>query len=154
MKRLTLLLLLFCFTVSGCSFYGKDEYSEQDLIVHGVRNATYYEYQHKVAVSIRYSSSKDSLDLRTGGDDESWLGTSFTYKSVLTGDFEKVGWYNDNLFILIDEVYYSLDIDEYEIPQLDENGNREPPDYELKEYNESEFTSSYPNYKSFDWYGH
>lgn len=154
MKRILVILLLFSFIVTGCNFYGKNEYPDQSLIVYSVRNVTHYEYQKKVAISIRYSSSADSLDLRIDGDDDSWLSTNFSYESILTGKFEKVGWYDDNLFILMDEVYYSFDIDKYEVPHLDEEGNYQEPVYELAEYSETEFVTAYPNYNSFDWYGH
>lgn len=154
MKRMLVILLLFSLFVTGCNFYGKNEYPDQSLIVYSVRNVTHYEYQKKVAISIRYSSSADSLDLRIDGDDDSWLSTNFNYKSILTGKFEKVGWYDDNLFILMDEVYYSFDVDKYEVPHLDEEGNYQEPVYELAEYSKTEFVTAYPNYNSFDWYGH
>ena len=111
MKRLLLIMLSVVF-LFGCTPYSPSYYPEEDLIVYPMRNAIYYEYQKKVAIQIRYSSNKtDSLSLRIDGDDDSWLSTNFNYKSILTGAFEKVGWYDDNLFILMDEVYYSFDID-------------------------------------------
>lgn len=154
MKRLLLIMLSVVF-LFGCTPYSPSYYPEEDLIVYPMRNAIYYEYQKKVAIQIRYSSNKtDSLSLRIDGDDDSWLSTNFNYKSILTGAFEKVGWYDDNLFILMDEVYYSFDIDKYEVPKLDDEGNSQKPVYELKEYSKTEFVEAYPDYNSFDWYGH
>ena len=139
----------------GCTPYSPSYYPEEDLIVYPMRNAIYYEYQKKVAIQIRYSSNKtDSLSLRIDGDDDSWLSTNFNYKSILTGAFEKVGWYDDNLFILMDEVYYSFDIDKYEVPKPDDEDNYQKPVYELKEYSKTEFVEAYPDYNSFNWYGH
>ena len=154
MKRLLLIMLSVVF-LFGCTPYSPSYYPEEDLIVYPMRNAIYYEYQKKVAIQIRYSSNKtDSLSLRIDGDDDSWLSTNFNYKSILTGAFEKVGWYDDNLFILMDEVYYSFDRDKYEVPKLDDEGNSQKPVYELKEYSKTEFVEAYPDYNSFDWYGH
>lgn len=154
MKRLLLIMLSVVF-LFGCTPYSPSYYPEEDLIVYPMRNAIYYEYQKKVAIQIRYSSNKtDSLSLRIDGDDDSWLSTNFNYKSILTGTFEKIGWYDDNLFILMDDIYYSFDIDKYEVPELDDEGNSQEPVYELKEYSKTEFVTVYPDYNSFDWYGH
>ena len=154
MKRLLLIMLSVVF-LFGCTPYSPSYYPEEDLIVYPMRNAIYYEYQKKVAIQIRYSSNKtDSLSLRIDGDDDSWLSTNFNYKSILTGAFEKVGWYDDNLFILMDDIYYSFDIDKYEVPELDDEDNSQEPVYELKEYSKTEFVEAYPDYNSFDWYGH
>lgn len=154
MKKLLLIMLSVIFLV-GCTPYSPSYYPEEDLIVYPMRNAIYYEYQKKVAIQIRYSSEKnDSLTLRIAGDDDSWLSTNFNYKSILTGAFEKVGWYDDNLFILMDDIYYSFDIDKYEVPMLDDEGNSQEPVYELKEYSKTEFIKVYPDYNLFDWYGH
>lgn len=154
MKRLLLIMLSVVF-LFGCTPYSPSYYPEEDLIVYPMRNAIYYEYQKKVAIQIRYSSNKtDSLSLRIDGDDDSWLSTNFNYKSILTGTFEKIGWYDDNLFILMDDIYYSFDIDKYEVPKLDDEGNSQELVYELKEYSKTEFVTVYPDYNSFDWYGH
>lgn len=154
MKRLLLIMLSVVF-LFGCTPYSPSYYPEEDLIVYPMRNAIYYEYQKKVAIQIRYSSNKtDSLSLRIDGDDDSWLSTNFNYKSILTGAFEKVGWYDDNLFILVDDIYYSFDIDKYEVPKFDDEGNYQELVYELKEYSKTEFVEAYPDYNSFDWYGH
>lgn len=154
MKRLLLIMLSVVF-LFGCTPYSPSYYPEEDLIVYPMRNAIYYEYQKKVAIQIRYSSDKtDSLTLRIDGDDDSWLSTNFNYKSILTGAFEKVGWYDDNLFIFMDDTYYSFDIDKYEVPKLDDEGNYQELVYELKEYSKTEFVEAYPDYNSFDWYGH
>lgn len=154
MKRLLLIMLSVVF-LFGCTPYSPSYYPEEDLIVYPMRNAIYYEYQKKVAIQIRYSSNKtDSLSLRIDGDDDSWLSTNFNYKSILTGAFEKIGWYDDNLFILMDDIYYSFDIDKYEVPKLDDEDNSQEPVYELKEYSKTEFVEAYPDYNSFDWYGH
>lgn len=48
MKRMLVILLLFSLFVTGCNFYGKNEYPDQSLIVYSVRNVTHYEYQKKL----------------------------------------------------------------------------------------------------------
>ena len=153
MKKLLLIMLSIIF-LAGCTPYSPNSYPEEDLMVYYMRNAIYYEYQEKVAIKIRYSSEKnDSLSLRISETSDGWMSGFGSY-SILDGKFEKVGWYDDNLFILMDEVYYSFDIDKYEVPHLDEEGNYQEPVYELAEYSETEFVTAYPNYNLFDWYGH
>lgn len=124
---------------------------EESLVINTGRNVISYKYQDKVEVIIRYSDRDDSLCLRTCLGEEYW---GYDKIGILYGTFEKVSWYDDNLFILMDKKYYSFDIDGYEVPPLDEDGNPQKPDYELKEYSESEFKTLYPYYESFDWYGH
>ena len=80
--------------------------------------------------------------------------SGFDAYSILDGKFEKVGWYDDNLFILMGDIYYSFDIDKYEVPKPDDEGNYQKPVYELKEYSKTEFVEAYPDYNSFDWYRH
>lgn len=155
MKKLILLLLIPVILFTGC-IYQPEYYPEEDLVVYTVRNAMLYEYQEKVAVKFKFSggSGGDSLLLRTDANADSWMSLDFYYETILYGHFEKVGWYDDVLFILMEETYYAIDIDEYEVPPLDEDGNTSTPTYDLKEYSISEFTELYPNYESFDWYGH
>ena len=137
--------------VSCGQLYEPKTIPEKSLVIYTGRNAISYEYQDKVDVTIRYSDRDDSLSVRTNADEEYWYYDSI---KILSGTFEKVGWYDDNLFILMDKKYYSLDIDEYEVPPLDEDGETQYPEYELKEYSESQFKILYPDYESFDWYGH
>ena len=151
MKKL-LLLIIPIFILSGCT----STYPEEDLVIHYTRNTVYYEYQEKIMVVIRYSDRQDTLDLRTGGSSDNWCASLDSSHTILIGDFEKVAWYDDNLFILMEGTYYSIDIDEYEIAPLieDEDENVLSPEYELKEYTETELKQLYPDYESFDWYGH
>lgn len=153
MKKLLLIMLSVIF-LFGCTPYSPDYYPEEDLIVYPMRNAIFYEYQEKVAIQIRCSSEKtDSLSLRISETSDGWM-SGFDSYSILNGKFEKVGWYDDNLFILMDEIYYSFDIDKYEVPNLDDEGYYQEPVYELIEYSKTEFIKAYPDYNSFDWYGH
>lgn len=147
MKKLVVSLLTVVF-LSGCMPYSPDYYPEEDLTVYYMRNAIYYEYQKKVAVQIRYSSERnDSLVLRVSETSDGWMSGEGSY-SILDGKFEKVGWYDDNLFILMEDTYYMFDINAYEVPADD---NTEPV-YELKEYSEEEMEKLYPDYESFNWY--
>lgn len=143
-----ILLLIFSF----CAHQYDPKYiDEESLVIYTGRNAISYIYQDKVKVTINYNDRDDSLRLRTRLGEEYW---DYDNIRVLSGTFERVGWYDDNLFILMDEKYYSFDIDGYEVPPLDEDGEPQNPDYELKEYSKSEFKKLYPDYESFDWYGH
>ena len=138
--------------VSCDQLYEPKTIPEKSLVILTGRDSILYTYQDKVNVTISYSANfNDRLKLRTSSEGESWGSDSIV---VLSGTFEKVGWYDDNLFILMDKKYYSLDIDEYEVPPLDEDGETQYPEYELKEYSESQFKILYPDYESFDWYGH
>ena len=155
MKKLlltTVIFILYGICFSGCTRF----FPEEDLVVYTTRTSTYYEYQEKIAVVLRYSDKGDVLTLRTDETSESWMSMYGESYEILSGEFEKVGWYDDNLFILMDGTYYSIDIDEYEIAPIikDEDDNLLSPEYELKEYSEGEFKELYPAWEYFDWYGH
>lgn len=144
--------LILALIFSFCAHQYDPKYiDEESLVIYTGRNAISYIYQDKVKVTINYNDRDDWLRLRTRMGEEYWYYDSIT---ILSGTFERVGWYDDNLFILMNEKYYSFDIDEYEVPPLDEDGEPQNPDYELKEYSESEFKKLYPDYESYDWYGH
>ncbi len=150
-----LITIVVCF--SGCDLLStsikgirESEVPEEDLKIFSAIDYTSYEYSKKVVVLLCNSDNCDSLNLATENGDNWWSST----KEILSGTFEKVGWYDNNLFILMDKKYYSLDINGYEVPPLNEDGETQYPECELKEYSESQFKILYPDYESFDWYGH
>ena len=164
-KIMAFMILVVIVMFSGCSMLVVDnmlynishEYvPEEELAITRGNDCNSYKYQDKVVVEIKYSDRNDLLGLRTDGSNDDWSAISSFYHTILEGDFEKVAWYDDNLFILMEGTYYSIDIDEYEIAPLieDEDGNVLSPEYELKEYTETEFKQLYPDHESFDWYGH
>lgn len=150
-KIINFLIMVFIIPITFIvySIYSPQEVPEENLTIYSNRDEVIYEYQDKVALTMPCSDDDiDTLCLRTDKSAVSWINCGTT---ILKGKFEKIGWYDDTLFIFYDSVYYVFDIDEYEIPPLDEEGNLQEPDYELKEYSESEFKENYPEYESFDW---
>ena len=153
--RVCILIMPLILLLSGCNLFSPKEYPEKELIVYTSRDSMGYIYSDKVLVKMSYSDAyEDVLALRLYADGIPWHGSELASYYPLTGEFEKVAWVDYNLFILCDGTYYSFDIKSYEIPPLDEDGDPMDPEYELKEYSESEFKELYPDWESFDWYGH
>lgn len=119
----------------------------KSLDFYRINNAQYYVYQQKVAVTM--DGDNDSLDLRTGKYRENWLNNSS--ENVLKGNFQKVAWNNDKLYILSDDRYYEFDINSYEVPK-NYDGNSSKLTYTLTEYSKSQFEKNYKSSDSFDWY--
>ncbi len=92
--------------MSGCGIYAPEEISGKSLTIYHSRNAVYYVYRDKVALTMPYSDEKtDILSLRTDKSAVSWINCGYT---ILNGKFQAVGWYDDKLFILMNSVYYFL----------------------------------------------
>lgn len=119
----------------------------KSLDFYRINNAQYYVYQQKVAVTM--NGNNDSLDLRTGRYRENWLNNSS--ENVLKGNFQKVAWNDDKLYILSDDKYYEFDINSYEVPK-NYDGNSSKLTYTLKGYSKSQFEKNHKNSDSFDWY--
>lgn len=150
-KRICLIMVLLTFiNLVGCFPYTPDYYPEEELKVSYVRNRISYEYSEKVVVMINHSDEKDDLKLATTANDDWWYSTY----SILSGEFEKVTWVDYNLIVLCEGTYYTFDIKNYEITPLNDNGKLDETAYELNEYSESEFKELFPEWESFDWYGH
>lgn len=138
-KILITILALFLIVAifSGCYNLFKTYYPEENLEVFSGRNYTSYEFSKKVAI-ITSNNNEDRFKLATDKGENWWYNS----KTVLSGDFEKIGYNDDMLFILMDNTYYVFDISSYDV--LDGK-------YEFIELSISEFQKSYPDYESFDW---
>ena len=143
LKRIILLFLIMSiFILCGCIELSRiREVPEQELIIYTGIGCHTYEYSEKVSVCI--DTSYDVLQVRTGLEEDYW-------NTILEGEFEKVTWYDYKIFVLMDDIYYMIDINTYEVAE----DMYADPEYELKEYSESEFKELYPDWESFDWYGH
>lgn len=127
------------------ALFGPYEFPEEGLTLYQGWDLHIYEYQDKAAVYIRFDENEtDNLDIKTKPDDDSWNYS----ETILSGEFEKFACYEGNLFIFMDNTYYTLDINKYEIPLNSEDDVA----YDLNEYTISEFEYLYPQYQSFDWY--
>ncbi len=143
-----LISISFAICFSGCLLLGPQRIPEENLIIYSSFDFSIYEYYEKTAVYISYEHDQgqfDQLLVRTDVDSDSWI--NFDNYILLEGKFEKVGWYDDKLFILMDDIYYAFDIAKYEI-------GTSFGDIELKEYTENEIKQLYSDYELFDWYGH
>lgn len=139
-NTIVLLLITVIITLTGCmETLLTKEIPEEDLVIHTGRGCHTYTYSEKVMVCI--DTLDDSLAIRTGIVDDYWF-------TILEGEFQKVAWYDYNIFVFKDNIYHVFDINTYEIPEA----MYAEPIYVLKEYTESEMIELYPNYKSFDWY--
>ena len=145
--KIKLILLLIIATIlctSGCSTIlnslTSEVVPEEDLVIYPGRSSASYVYSDKVCVVM--DTSGDLLQVKLDAE-----GT-YSY-TILSGYFKKFAWHDYKIFILMDEKYYVFDINDYQFPEDDEE-----PEYELKEYSESEFIDMYPQYKTFKWIKH
>ena len=46
----------------------------------------------------------------------------------------------------MDDLFYTLDLNEYEVPKTNEE-----PEYEIKDYTIFEMDKLYPEFRDFDW---
>lgn len=125
-------------------------YAEEDLKVHSGIDAYMTEYQEKVCVRMT-TNYGDSLSIRTAEYTDNWFVNNFNNEStetILSGDFYRAAWYDDKIFIYMDDLFYMFDINKYEVPKADEK-----PEYEIVEYTVNEMDKLYPDFKEFDWYG-
>ena len=138
------LIIVTIISTSGCSTILNSLTSEvvpdEELVICEGRSGDSYAYSEKVKVII--DSSGDVLQLKFDAED------TYSY-TILSGYFERFAWHDYKIFILMDEKYYVFDINDYQFPEDDEE-----PEYELKEYSESEFIDMYPQYKTFKWIKH
>ena len=145
--KIKLILLLIIATIlctSGCSTIlnslTSEVVPEEDLVIYPGRSSASYVYSDKVCVVM--DTSGDLLQVKLDAE-----GT-YSY-TILSGYFKKFAWHDYKIFILMDEKYYVFDINDYQFPE-----DGEEPEYELKEYSESEFIDMYPQYKTFKWIKH
>ncbi|MGN1131473.1 MAG: hypothetical protein ACI4RL_01105 [Ruminococcus sp.] len=164
-------MVLFCLPVlifvSGCDLADdvadmmfSSQNSAEELEYSAGKNVQNYEYSHKVLVTIS-DHNDDTLNLNDGFGNYNDYGLK--NHSILSGYFDKVAWYDYKLFICMDDKYYCFDINSYSVPDTattptDSSGevlyDEITPEYELKEYSEKDMEKLYPEYNSFDWYGH
>ncbi len=147
------------------------KYPEQGLIVYGgIRwDHCYYEYYKKVGIIISFDHQLEdynrlvvrtdwSSDWMDSGQEAitwinserkalAWNGDKPQAYTVLEGNFERVGWNDETLYIITDGNCYVFNIENY-VVGTDTN------DIKLTEYTVDEFKRLYPRYKLFDWYGH
>lgn len=139
-----IVLCWFIVLISGCA-YGYDYTdSKEELTVFTGRNFSMYQFSGKAVVNIRYGvKESDYLGVATTDykTDEDWATSA---QSILTGTFEKIGWNNFNLFILMDNQYYVFDIKSYQITDKTD-------DIVLKQYSGTELETAYPKYRTYDW---
>ncbi len=130
--------LCFVFTMMfmcGCS---ETRILEKNLVIYYTIDSTVYEFSQKVIVDVSRSSYYDdglSIHISSYRPDE----------SILSGNFDKIGYNDDVIFILMDDTYYSFDIANYDVSDGREG------EYELVEMTTAEFIEKYPDYEDFDW---
>ncbi len=146
MKRLkitVIILTLFLLTVtfSGCdySYLFGAHYPSENLVVYKMDFCTDYEYAN--AFTVRYSFD---------GDENVFLETeSNRVLNLMHGIFEKHGWKDRILIVVMEGIYYIIDAAEYDFPISDENADK----LTIKVCSLEEFEKLYPDYKTeFKWY--
>ena len=160
---ISIVLFILSFVISGCSaalirvgdLIFEPQYNENTACLSSTgKDGTIDEYSNKVQLHICYGTDySDELILcnstEPNGDDEFF----YDEYTILTGDFSKHCWKDNKLFIIMEEIYYEFDINSYEPPAIDDEGNI---NYVLKEYTKEEFVNAYPDSESifgWKWYG-
>lgn len=147
MKKILALMCFYCvllIALSSCSL--TSSYSKsKDIEVITLRDSLYYIYSNKVAVLLRYGDyglTEDELVFKTEvvSLSEEWLNTADT---ELKGNFEKIAYNAGNLFIIMEDSYFVVDISKYYIYEYTD-------DY-FFEYTQDEFVKLYPDYEDYDW---
>lgn len=144
------IVLIFSFSFISNDLSKPTVIPEENLIIKSAIDGRTYIYSEKAAVKLTGETKKDVLVLRYEHDLEnsSWIDTGQT---ILGGEFEKASYFKEKLFILMDGKYYVFDLNSY---NLDPNDEIYYPKYDLQEYDKDAFVKLYPQYESFDWYGH
>ncbi len=152
---IVLLLSIFAVNFSGCSLlFAPVKHPEKGLIIESAPDYEYYIFYDKVTI-IRYLNKRDpdklliryTIDTKIydieDADFGDWIGRYGQTREILSGKFEKVDWYDDKLFILLDDIYYMLNINGFEI-------GMEPNEIELVKYTEKDLKNFYPQYEDFE----
>ena len=129
-------------------FGAKYDKTDDSLNLYG-RDFGRFEYSNKIQIHIGFDEYDevilcDSTELTA--DDE------FFYSGyiILEGDITKYAWNDYKLYIYLDGIFYEFDLNAYEPPALDENGNLR---YQPKEYTKEQFENTfYGNRHDWDWY--
>lgn len=148
----TVCLLLFvdkCCTAVLYFDFGSKYDSKDDSLYASNIDGGLIEYSNKVQIlwgvdeydEVILCDSKEHI-----GNDEFFDG-GYT---ILKGDITKYAWNDYKLYILLDGIFYEFDLNAYEPPALDENGD---PRYQPKKYTKEEFENAFPgNRYDWDWY--
>lgn len=145
----TVLILTLAFQFSSCIPYSDDYVPEENLKITYGRELIAHEYSKHVYVIIRYDQDgeyADTLNIKCNST-KGW-GNS---QVILNSYFDKVAYYEGQILIYTNNLYYMFDIDRYV------SGTDTEKPYtceELHEYTKEEFIKLYPEHESFDWYGH
>ena len=130
------------------------EEQQGKLRVSYTKHCTDYIYDKKVHLVYAHGRREDylCLHLEPAGGKE---------KIILKGDFQKVAFEEERLFVFSDNKYYILDMDSYVMPEFptvtytNEAGVEITEDvdiqYDLQECSSGMFEFLYPDNQSFEW---
>ena len=143
MKRVLLFLfvLIFSFDLCGCGVLFPN-YRENNVVTIKDHHGTIYIFYDKVKLEMNDSDySKDRLTIVREGDTPE-------YSRILSGKFERFAYEEGEIIILMDDNYYTFEVDEY-VPQ-------EEIEYMqgVKMYSSSDFQIKYPDNQDFEWKKH
>ena len=122
-------------------------YEENQLLYRSAIDGGIYQYSGKVKLS-EWTHGDELLIVNVGDDcnKKEFFDEEYT---VLKGEFERHSWNDYELYVLMDNVYYVFDIENYNAKSVQECSYNI---IELKEYSKEEFVKLYPDYESFDWH--
>lgn len=156
------LVITTCIIMVGCNFDDVLGYlstvrvDEYDMEVNYYNEGTTYLFSGKVVLTKHDEEDKakdswleDDLGLRLN------TGQTGDVKTILSGDFDEVGYASKQIFIKKDDLYYVFNIDSYTVPEnlyafAYDNYDDIVLSYEMNEYTAEEFSDKYDS-GAIDW---
>ena len=134
---------------SGCLYLLSDsafvtEVEEDNLKIRYAIDSVNYDYSEKVLVHISANENSDILELKS-------INRPF---ELLKGSFDKISYNKGELFIVMDNTYYVLDVENYQMPATTVPEGHNPdviPEHDLREYTYEDFKKAYPDSDTYEW---
>lgn len=137
-----------CDSVLDFMFGAKYDKTDDTLNLYG-RDFGRFEYSNKIQIHIGFDEYDEVIlcNSKEPNSNDEFFDEGYT---ILTGDITKYAWNDYKLYIYLDGIFYEFDLNAYEPPALDENGNLR---YQPKEYTKEQFENTfYGNRHDWDWY--
>ena len=135
--------------VAGVLLDPKYDETDDSLYQYG-RDCSTIQFSNKIQIHIQGVREYEEVILcnsKEPNSNDEFFDEGYT---ILTGDITKYAWNDYKLYIYLDGIFYEFDLNAYEPPALDENGNLR---YQPNEYTKEEFENTFLGNKYYwDWH--
>lgn len=136
-----LIIIIISFAFVGCGVLFPN-YRQNNVVTIKDHHGTIYIFYEKVKLEMNDPDfSKDRLTIVREGD-------TTEYSRILSGRFERFAYEEGEIIILMDDNYYTFEVDEY-VPQKQIEYM-----HGIKMYSSSDFQNNYPDNQDFEWKKH